>query len=209
MNAPRSGSASMTSTCSGSPKTTSPAANRPLSERRTSSRCSRLASAPMRTDGFEGLPTTTLARRSDAASPTASSSVSGTIARRMAVHFWPALTVISVISCLTNKSNSGVRGCASGPRTEQLRESASAFNRTERANTVGLVCGGAGGLDDAGDSRKEGRRKLFQRSPDREVERVDLDGDAAQRGQDVLPDELPSLAELLDLAFNKDPVVRK
>ena len=57
----------------------------------------------------------------------------------MAVHFWPALTVISVTSCSTNSSNSGVSGVASGPRTEQLSESASALNRTELATTDGVA----------------------------------------------------------------------
>ena len=50
----------------------------------------------------------------------------------MAVHFWPALTVISVTSCCTYRSNSGVPGSASGPRIEQFSESASALNRTDR-----------------------------------------------------------------------------
>jgi hypothetical protein len=57
----------------------------------------------------------------------------------MAVHFWPALTVISVTSWSTNSPNSGVSGVASGPRTEQLSESASALNRTEFATTAGVL----------------------------------------------------------------------
>ena len=57
----------------------------------------------------------------------------------MAVHFWPAFTVISVTSCLTNSSNSGVPEVASGPSTEQLSESASALKRTEFATTAGWV----------------------------------------------------------------------
>ena len=63
----------------------------------------------------------------------------GTNARRIAVHFWPALTVISVTSCVTYRSNSGVPGPASGPRIEQLSESASALNRTERPTTTGCA----------------------------------------------------------------------
>ena len=57
----------------------------------------------------------------------------------MAVHFWPALTVISVTSCLTYRSNSGRPGVASGPRIEQFSESASAVNRTDLATTCGCV----------------------------------------------------------------------
>jgi hypothetical protein len=72
-----------------------------FSERRTSSRCSVPASAPIRTSGFAGLPMVTFARRAPTASTTASTCADGTNARRIAVHFWPALTVISVVSCLT------------------------------------------------------------------------------------------------------------
>ena len=39
----------------------------------------------------------------------------------------------------TNSANSGVSGVASGPRTEQLSESASALNRTELATTAGVL----------------------------------------------------------------------
>ena len=52
--------------------------------------------------------------RSRVASTTSSTSSRGTSARRIAVHFWPALTVISVTSCLTNSSNSGVSGVGVG-----------------------------------------------------------------------------------------------
>ncbi len=138
-NAPRSGSASTTSTRSGSPCTRVPASSNALSDRRTSSRCSRLASAPIRTSGEEGLPTTTLSSRALAAATTSSMRFAGTSARRIAVHFCPALTVISVTSCLTNRSNSSVPGAASGPRIEQFSESASTLNRTEFAATTGWV----------------------------------------------------------------------
>ena len=73
------------------------------------------------------------------ASATASRCSPGTNARRIAVHFCPALTVISVVSCFTYRSNSGVPGPASGPRIEQLSESASAVKRTARAVSVGWV----------------------------------------------------------------------
>ena len=53
------------------------------------------------------------------------------------MHFCPALTVISVTTCPTYRSNSGVPGPASGPRTEQFSESASALNRTDRPTMAG------------------------------------------------------------------------
>ena len=62
----------------------------------------------------------------------------GRCARRIAVHFCPALTVISVTSCLTYRSNSGVPGSASGPRIEQFSESASAVNRTPFGDDHGV-----------------------------------------------------------------------
>ena len=74
---------------------------------RTSSRWPRLASAPIRTLSSAGSPTVIFARRALIASTTASASASGTMTRRIAVHFWPALTVISVTTPLTNRSNSG------------------------------------------------------------------------------------------------------
>jgi hypothetical protein len=43
-------------------------------------------------------------------------------ALRIAVHFWPALTVISRATSRTNRSNSGVPGFASGPRMHEFRE---------------------------------------------------------------------------------------
>ena len=87
--------------CSGGPKSTRPPSISDLSERRTSSRCSSPARAPIRTSGFVGFPTVTRSSRPITASATASRCSPGTNARRMAVHFWPALTVISVTSCFT------------------------------------------------------------------------------------------------------------
>ena len=67
-NAPRSASAPRTSTCSGSPNTTSAASVSDFSERRTSSRCSSPASAPIVTPSVDGSPTTTAASFSRTAS---------------------------------------------------------------------------------------------------------------------------------------------
>ena len=114
MNAPRSASAPTTWTCSGSPNTSRPADSSAFSDRRTSSRCSRLASAPIRTVSSAGFPITIFSSRARTASMTASSCPAGTNARRIAVHFCPAFTVISVTSCLTYRSNSGVPGAGPG-----------------------------------------------------------------------------------------------
>ena len=70
---------------------------------------------------------------------TASRYSAGAMARRIAVHFCPALTVISVATSLTNRSNSGVPGAASGPSSEALRLSCSATKRTDSRMTTGWV----------------------------------------------------------------------
>ena len=167
----------------------------------------------------------------------------GAMTRRMAVHFWPAFTVISRATSLTKRSNSGVPGAASGPRIAALRLSASMVKRMEFSTIAALAAelaagpGGAGegddvlagdvveqvagragdeldgalgqdaALDDAadhelgqvgglarrlhdrGNAGDEGRRDLLQHAPDREVEGVDVDRDAFERGQDVLGGE--------------------
>ncbi len=58
----------------------------------------------------------------------------------MAVHFWPAFTLISLTTSLTNSSNSGESGRASGPSTEALSESRSATNRTLSRAITGWLC---------------------------------------------------------------------
>jgi hypothetical protein len=73
------------------------------------------------------------------ASITCGTRASGTSARRMAVHFWPALAVISVTSCRMNRSNSALPGDASAPSREKFSESASELNRTPPLSTAGCV----------------------------------------------------------------------
>ena len=104
---------------------------------RTSSRWLQLTSAPMRLPSSRGSPTVVLASRSRIAASTASRCSAGAMARRMAVHFCPALTVISLTTSLTNRSNSGVPGAASGPSSEALRLSCSAMKRTLSRSTPG------------------------------------------------------------------------
>ena len=60
--------------------------------------------------------------------------------RRIAVHFCPALLVISRTTSLRYRSNSGVPGTASGPRMDALSESVSAVNATDSPITRGCCC---------------------------------------------------------------------
>ena len=87
-----------------------------------------------------GLPTVTFDNRSRSAAIAASRCADGTIARRIAVHFWPAFTVISFATSLTNRSNSGVPGLASGARIAALSESRSATKRTASRAITGWCC---------------------------------------------------------------------
>ena len=69
------------------------------------------------------------------ASPKALSCWRGTMTRRMAVHFWPAFSVISRTTSFTRRSNRSVPGVQSGPRMAELMLSASMFTRMERRRT--------------------------------------------------------------------------
>jgi hypothetical protein len=66
------------------------------------------------------------------------SGLRGTMMRRMAVHFWPALAVISRTTSLTRMSNSELSGVDVGPSTEALRLSCSAMKRTLFSSRCGL-----------------------------------------------------------------------
>jgi hypothetical protein len=61
----------------------------------------------------------------------------GTRIRRIAVHFCPALAVISRWTSFRNRSNSGVPGTASGPRIVAFRLSCSATKRTAPLRSFG------------------------------------------------------------------------
>ena len=89
--------------------------------------------------GSRGSPTLTSASAAARASAAAPRCSAGTSALRMAVHFWPALTVISLTISAANRSNSGVPGTAQGASTAALSESASALNRTARSSTPGCA----------------------------------------------------------------------
>ncbi len=69
---------------------------------------------------------------------TSSTNFSGTITRRIAVHFCPHFTVISFRTSLIKRSNSGVPGAASSPKTEAFKLSASIVNGT--ASSIILLC---------------------------------------------------------------------
>ena len=97
-----------------------------------------------------------------ARSPTASRCWRGTIARRIAVHFWPALTVISRATSLTNRSNSSSSGVTSGARMAQFSESASALNGIDLRDQVAVGAQLRGGVGRAGEgddvaARRAGR----------------------------------------------------
>jgi hypothetical protein len=57
----------------------------------------------------------------------------------MAVHFWPAFTVISRATSLTKRSNSSSSGVTSGARIAQFSESASALNGIECFTMLGCT----------------------------------------------------------------------
>ncbi len=80
---------------------------------RTSLNCVNPAKAPIRTPSTWGSPMTVFSRRLPRAICTSSTKFSGTIILRIAVHFCPHLTVISLWTSLTKRSNSGVPGTAS------------------------------------------------------------------------------------------------
>jgi hypothetical protein len=71
------------------------------------------------------------------ASATASALSAGAKMRRMAVHFWPAFTVISRTTSRTKASKAAVPGAASGASSAALRLSASMLTGTLLATTLG------------------------------------------------------------------------
>ncbi|OQB99669.1 MAG: hypothetical protein BWX79_03073 [Alphaproteobacteria bacterium ADurb.Bin100] len=121
------------------PKTTSASWRNSATRSATSACCACEASAPIFTPSTDGSPTTTLARRAAMRSATASRCWRGTMARRMAVHFWPALMVISRTTSLTNRSNSSSSGVTSGARMAAFSESASALNGMLWRTTFGCT----------------------------------------------------------------------
>jgi len=62
---------------------------------------------------------------------------SGTKILRMAVHFWPAFTVISLRISFINISHSGIDGNTSSPRTMAFNESASILKGTDSFKIFG------------------------------------------------------------------------
>ncbi|MNU77638.1 hypothetical protein D3C71_672170 [compost metagenome] len=88
-----------------------------------------LAKAPIVVSSFCGSPTTTLASLAVSFSCTVANKLSGTKARRIAVHFWPAFVVISRKTSRTNKSI--VSSFASGLKIALFTESASMLNGIE------------------------------------------------------------------------------
>jgi hypothetical protein len=98
--------------------------------------CARVTSGPMRVVSLRGSPTVVLASRAASASATAPARSAGTRTRRIAVHFWPAFTVISRATSLTKASNAGVAAATPGASNAALTLSASTLTAGPRANTV-------------------------------------------------------------------------
>ncbi len=69
------------------------------------------------------------------------------------------------------------------------------------------IAGGRRWLDEARHPGEEGRRELLERTPHREVERVDLHRHPGQAGVDVLAEERAVLRELLGRAVDVDGAV--
>ena len=89
-----------------------------------------VANAPILTPSTEGSPIFVEAKRAEMAFSTSSINSSGTMILRTAVHFCPALMVISFTVSLMNKSNSGVSGVACFPKMVAFKESASKLKET-------------------------------------------------------------------------------
>ena len=104
---------------------------------RTCVTCSWLIKAPILTPSASGLPMVTRLKAFAKALCTSSAKDSGTIMRRMAVHFCPHFTVISFLTSLTKRLNSSVPGLASSPSTDALSESASIVKGTACSTMLG------------------------------------------------------------------------
>ena len=71
----------------------------------------------------------------------------------------------------------------------------------------GEIGRGACRLNDGGDAGQKRGRQLFQHAPDREVERVDVDGHALQRRVDVQALKRAAAREAFDAAVDQDAIV--
>ena len=261
MKAPRSASASTTSTVSGSPKTSSAEPRSAWTALRTSSRWSRLASAPIRTSSLAGLPTVIFvqprgdrvghvvgdARRHDDPADRGAllagldghlgddalheqvelRVVGGDVgAEHRAVQrvgldaeLDPAVQHGRVLAQVgTGRGGAGegdgVLGTelldqAGGAAAEQLqgalRQQAGLDDPSY--DQLGEVRRLAGRLHDGGHAGQERGGELLQEAPDREVERVDLDGDPGTRGVDVPTEEGALPTELFGRTVEDDRVV--
>ena len=93
-----------------------------------------MTSGPTCVAGSRGSPTAAAPSRSASASCTSSRTARGTRTRRTAVHFWPALAVVSRTTSATSRSSPAA---VSGPSTQAFRLSASAVKRTPPDTTAG------------------------------------------------------------------------
>ena len=157
---------------------------------------SRLASAPIRTSSWAGLPTVTLASRADdRLDDGVRPSRSGTIARRIAVHFWPALTVISATTPLTNRSNSGSSVVTSGTEDRAVQRVGLDAEADAAVEHVGVGAQQPGGVRGAGERDRVLHGQLVEQAA----------GAAAQQLQRALGQD----AGLDDAAYDELGEVRR
>jgi len=170
------------------------------------------------------------ARRAPKASITAPVCASGARMRRIAVHFWPALAVISRAAYRMGedrgrraqsprrcrRSGKGDRVLRIEPVQKIADPPGNHLHRALRHNRAfdhqaqtgfGDITGRGGGLDDGGHPRNQGRSQLFQHPPDRKVKRIDLHRRAQHRRIDMLAQKGAPPAELLDIAIEIDVAI--
>ena len=82
------------------------------------------------------------------------------------------------------------------------------FNNATK-HQLGQISRLARRLDERGNAGEQTRRDLLEHAPAGKVERVDVDGDAAQRRQNMLPDERAVARQRFDFAFDQKAVRRQ
>ncbi|MND86812.1 hypothetical protein D3C80_787920 [compost metagenome] len=95
-----------------------------------------------------------------------------------------------------------VAGAADDQLQAARREQAGLIHQAHHG--FGQVAGGAGRFDDARHAGEEARRELLQHAPDREVEGIDVHGQAAARHQDMGAGEGALLAQRHGRTFVDD-----
>src|SRR3569623_1869755 len=177
----------------------------------TSLCCCAVATGPIRTSSRDGSPTAIAAIRSFNASHTSANRDSGTNTRQIAVHFWPVFCVMSRATSCRNSAPVSLPRSTSGASTAALSESASMLRRTGSGSLFRSIFavslppvhderGGGRRLRDHGHPGEQRARQLLAQPPCREVERVDVHGDAAAPRPHVLVAQARGAADLDGIA---------